>query len=165
MPVKWKIFLVLNFILMVPALFCLCLLVINLFNERYRHSNEEVVFETIAFISLLTITLNGLLNVYLLQRFYPDKLLPVGVRRLNVISLVLNILISIGIMILCIYAATYEFGEIEEDKDTAGRIILAIFCFFWIVQVVVLVIQGRLPIIINRNHRGKMDSLIDSIGQ
>jgi len=163
MPVKWKIFLSLNFVLSLPALVCLILLFINLLNSYNRTS--DYFFAFIFLFGFLAITLNGFLNIYLLQRFFPDKLLPVTIKRLHVLSLVLNILIAIGLLILCIYGASLEFSNNYEGRDVSGKIALAVIFFLWLVQIIILIMQGQLPGVISRNNREKMDSLIDSIGQ
>ncbi len=163
MPVKWKIFFALNFVLSLPALVCLILLSINYLNS-YRNSNYNFIFFIFIF-TLLIITLNGFQNIYLLQRFFPDKLLPPYIRRLNTISLLLNILASIGVLVLCIYGASLEFSRKNEYRDTSGKIALVVISFLWLVQVVVLIMQGQLPGFINRSNRERMHSLIDSIGQ
>ena len=163
MPVKWKIFLALNLVLSLPALACLVSLFIRLINSYNRYSHNT--FSFLFLFALLLVTFNGLLNIYLLQRFFPDKLLPVSVKRVNAVSLGLNVLVAIGILILCIYAASLEFGSDYERGDASGKIALAVISFLWLVQVVVLIMQGQLPGLISRNNREKMDSLIDSIGQ
>jgi hypothetical protein len=165
MSVKWKIFLALNLVLSVPALVCFILMIINFLNS-HRYRDDDFIFFIFA-LALLIIALNGFLNIYLLQRFYPDKLLPLSVKRLNAVSLALNILAAIGILILCIYGASLEFRSDYNyrGRDASGKIALAIIFFLWLVQVVILVMQGRLPGIISRNNREKMNSLIDSIGQ
>jgi hypothetical protein len=118
---------------------------------------------------LLAITLNGFLNIYILQRFFPDKLLPPGIKTLNTTSLVFNVLASIGLLIVCIWAASLEFGRkyyvSDGAEDASGKIVLAIMFFLWLVQVAVLIMQGQLPGLISRNNRQSISSLIDSIGQ
>src|SRR5882757_5140720 len=109
MPVKWKIFLALNFVLSLPALVCLVLLFINLLNSYNRTS--DYFFAFIFLFGFLVMTLNGFLNIYFLQRFFPDKLIPAGVKRLHILSMVLNILAAVGILILCIYGAVLEFNN------------------------------------------------------
>ena len=163
MPVKWKIFFALNLVLSLPALACLVSLFIRLINSYNRYSGYS--FALLFFVGSLLITFNGFLNIYLLQRFFPDKLLPVSVKRVNAVSLGLNVLVAIGILILCIYAAPLEFGSDYEEGDASGKIALVIIFFLWLVQVVVLIMQGQLPGLISRKNREKMDSLIDSIGQ
>jgi hypothetical protein len=165
MPVKWKIFLVLNFILSIPALICFIFVFVQFINRHLNGRGGDETFVYLFLFSFFAIAANGLLNIYLLQRFFPDKMLSVAVKRLNIVSLTVNVLVSIGLMILCIYAASYEFGNDPEMRDEGGRIALGFIFFFWIVQVVVLVMQGQLPGLISRNNRNKMDSLIDSIGR
>jgi hypothetical protein len=163
MPVKWKIFLALNFVLSLPALVCLVLFFINFLNSYNRR--EDYFFGIVFLFGLMLVTFNGFLNIYLLQRFFPDKLIPVSIKRLNTLSLVLNILVAIAILILCIYAASLEFGHDYDNRDTSGKIILAIIFFLWLVQVIILIMQGQLPGLISRNNRERMHSLIDSIGE
>jgi len=165
MPVKWKIFMVLNFIVSLPALLCFILMFINLFNTHQGDSGREFLFIFLPLFCMLMIALNGLLNIYVLQRYFPDKLLPGAIRRLNVLCLIVNFLVSVVILIFCFYAATFEFSSYNGEQDQQGKIALVILFFLWLVQVVVLIMQTRLPGIINRNNRKKMDSLIDSIGQ
>jgi len=163
MPVKWKIFLALNFVLSLPAFICLVLLSINLLNRHTRAA--DYIFAFVFLFGFLVITLNGFLNIYLLQRFFPDRLLPASVKRLHVLSLLLNVLVAIGLLVLCIYGASVELTNDYEERDASGKIALAVIFFLWLVQVIVLIMQGQLPGIIRRNNREKMDSLIDSIGQ
>lgn len=167
MPLRWKIFLVFNFILAIPALICFIILLNNFLNTPYYNAEEGYVFVFLALFSLFAITFNGLLNTYVLQRFLPDKLMPRAVKTLYRVSLVLNILISVGLLAICIYGASDELGSSNdyEGKDPTGKIALAVLFFLWLIQVVVLIMQGQLPGLISRNHRAKMNSLIDSIGQ
>ena len=163
MPLKWKIFYALNFVLSIPSFVCLLFLLINFFNNHVRQTNY-----TIAILSLcgfFMITVNGFLNIYTLQRFFPDKLLPAGLKTINILSLILNIVISIALLIITIAGAIDEFGDSYYYRDSTGRIIVIALFFFWGVQVVVLIMQGVLPAAISHNHRESIHSLIDSIGQ
>jgi hypothetical protein len=163
MPVKWKIFFALNFVLSLPALVFLILLFINLLNSHTNRRDYSFVF--IFSTAFLLITMNGFLNIFLLQRFFPDKLIPAGIKRTNTISLVLNILVSVGTLVFWIYGATLLFRSDYEMVNASGKIALAIIFFLWLVQVGVLIMQGQLPGVISRNNRERMDSLINSIGQ
>ena len=165
MPVKWKIFLALNFVLSLPAFVCLILLFINFLNTNYRKTGEDYLYVFLFLFTLLAISVNGFLNIYLLQRFFPDKLLPAGIKRLTIIALVINILGSIGILIFCFYVGSLVFSADYRSVESGGRITIVIISFFWLIQLLVLVMQGQLPGLISRNNRKKMDSLIDSIGK
>lgn len=163
MPVKWKIFFALNFVLSLPALTCLILLIISFLNSYRR--NEDYFIALFLIFGLLMITLNSFLNVYMIQRFFPDKLLPVPVKRFCILSLVMNILVAIGILVLCIYGASIEFSRDNDGRDSSGRTALTIIFVLWLVQIIIIVMQGQLPGLISRNNQKKMHSLIDSIGQ
>jgi hypothetical protein len=163
MPVKWKIFLGLNFLLSLPAFICFALLLIDFFNRFNRTTDLLIVF---AFLfALLVIPINGFLNIYVLQRFFPDKLLPRGVRNLNSISVTLSVLVAIAWVIFTIYGATIAFGPYSYEDDAIGKLTVILLGFLWIIQVIVLIMQGQLIRAIGRNNRKSMHSLIDSIGQ
>jgi uncharacterized membrane protein len=162
MSVKWKIFFALNFILAIPAFVALLFLIIN-FSTNYR-TGEDNLFFALAVFGLLMITGNGFLNIYVIQRFFPDKLLPVNIKRLNIISLVINFIITAGLLILCIYGALEEFKQSNAGRDTTGKIVLVIFFIVCLIHIITLILQVQLPSLIMRNNHEKMNSLINSIG-
>ena len=164
MPLKWKIFLGLNFLLSLPAFICFAVLFINILNRLTRDA-DLLIFISVLF-SLLVIPVNGFLNIYVLQRFFPDKSLPRGVKTMNTICIILSVLVAIAWLIFTIYGATQEFGSRDYETDSAaGKITVIVLFFFWILQVIVLIMQGQLVRTIGRNNRESMHSLIDSIGQ
>ena len=163
MPLKWKIFFALNITLALPAFIIMLLLLIQFFTGHYSAGSESYFYPAV-FVTAM-ITHNGFSNIYILQRYFPDKTIPSPIRTLNVISLLFNILISIGILILCIVGAKDEFSSGNTSPDSFGKILLAILFSAWIVQVVVLLMQIRLPLLIARNNKKKIITLIDSIGQ
>jgi hypothetical protein len=162
MPLKWKIFFALNFVLSLPALAFLIYLFIYFLNSFSR--TADIWIGVLFLVGLLMIMLNGFLNIYLIQRFFPDRLVPEGLLRVNTLSIVLNILLSVGLLIFNIYI-TSELLRYPYRLPTAQKITLGLFYFLWIVQVVILILQAQLPALINRNNHDKMNSMIDSIGQ
>jgi phosphotransferase system glucose/maltose/N-acetylglucosamine-specific IIC component len=162
MSAKWKIFFALNFILAIPAFVALLFLIIN-FSTSYR-TGEGNLFFALAVFGLLMITGNGFLNIYVIQRFFPDKLLPVNIKRLNTISLVINFILITGLLILCIYGATIEFRQSNAGRDTSGKIALVIFCLACLIHIITLILQVQILPLINRNNSEKINSLINSIG-
>jgi hypothetical protein len=163
MPLKWKIFLGLNFLLSLPAFICFILLLIDFLNRFNRSSNLPIVFGFL--FGLLIIPINGFLNIYVLQRFFPDKLLPRGVKNLNSISIILNTLVGIAWLILTIYGATIAFDHYSYESDPVSRLAVLLLGLLWIIQVIVLIMQAQLSRTITRNNRQSIHSLIDSIGQ
>lgn len=162
MPLKWKIFFGLNFVLSLPALSGFVLLVVD--EVRSHYNREDYLVVSIFLLSLLLITLDGLLNIYLLQRFFPDKLIPTGIKRLNAAALILNWLIAAALLVYLIYLGSLVFSYEYQPGDGNRKLALTIICIYWIIQVVVLIMQGQLTRTIGRNNRDRMHSLIDSIG-
>ena len=163
MPLKWKIFLGLNFLLSLPAFICFAVLFIDILNRFTR--NADLLILCSVLFSLLVIPVNGFLNIYVLQRFFPDKSLPRGVKTMNAICITLSVLVAIAWLIFTIYGATQEFGSYEYERDSVGKTTVIVLFFFWVLQVIVLIMQGQLIRTIGRNNRESMHSLIDSIGQ
>lgn len=164
MPVKWKIFLALNFVLALLALVFIALVLISLFNDRMQNT-DDYIYSMVFLFTFSMIALNCFLNIYILQRFFPDKLIPLATRRLHLIIMLITGLVSVALLIICLYAAIDDYGEEYDEVGRTGRIFLLAFSTMLIVQLVVLVMQGRLPGLIRRNNHNKMHSMIDSIGE
>jgi hypothetical protein len=90
MPTRWKIFLGLNFALSITAFICFILLIMQLLNARISTTQDFLIFFLVLF-GLAVITLNGFLNIFILQRYFPDKLIPANVKSITVLSLVLTL--------------------------------------------------------------------------
>jgi hypothetical protein len=161
-PLKWKIFAALNLVLALPALVSGILVVITLFTAETEPTAYLVLF------CQLAITGNGFLNIYFLQRYFPDKLVPGSIRKLGLLALIVNIPVCLIMLALCIYGSTLQFekGEsYDRDEDHTDLWILLILIVLWILQLVILVMQAKLRSLIHRNHRANMNQLIESIGQ
>lgn len=116
-------------------------------------------------LGVLSLLVNSFLNLYLLNRFYPDKVVSKKMDRLSLILFCVNIiywfLFSLGLIITLV-----DFKKERSLYQNTGFIIgMAIMCLIAIFQIVVLVLQLKLPGTIVRNNRQQMSLLIDSIGQ
>jgi hypothetical protein len=164
MPVKWKIFSVINFIMSVSALGLTILLIIGLSNiKNYR--SEDYLWGSVFGFACLAITLNDFLNVYIMQRFFPDQLISPVVKGLNRLSLIINLLVVGGMIVLCVSVANDLFAGSSRDSDHRAIIVFIVTCSALVIQAVILVVQMRLPRLITRNNQERMNSLIDLIGQ
>ncbi|HEY6502352.1 MAG TPA: hypothetical protein VIZ28_00125 [Chitinophagaceae bacterium] len=163
MSLKWKIFFALNILVALPAFILLVLLLVIAFNDV--NSSEDYLYFIIFLFAFSMMMLNGFLNIFLLQRFYPDKLIPAGAKRLNLLSWILTALVTIGLLISCYYAAIEVFDARNAGRNAAGKVTLIILLLILILQLIILVMQLQLRRLISRNNRNSMDSLIDSIGR
>jgi hypothetical protein len=164
MPAKWKIFFILNLLL---ALYSLVLLIATIATlDKLEQTTENSMFSILFIFCFTVMMVNSFLNIFLLQRFYPARPVPVGLRILSGILLVITILITIGFLIACLSASVYAFKDGDERHlDRTSRILFIVMLFCIVFQVITLIMQGQLPGRIRRNHQNSMHSLIDSIGQ
>ncbi len=109
--------------------------------------------------------LNSFLNIFLLQRYYPDKLISKGIKKLYLLLLTLTGIIILGMLIICIYAGAEEFDSRNADRDANRKIVLLILFIAMIIQIIIFTMQIQLLALIKRNNQKSMHSLIDSIGQ
>jgi hypothetical protein len=164
MPVKWKIFLALNFTLSSPAFIGMLFLITKF--PRTGRSTEDYTIFWIVISTLFVITINGFLNVFLLQRYYPDKLVPGKIKKLSLLSFTFAIVVTIGLVIMNIAGIIEVLNKQTPDFDTGSdKIVLLILALMLILQLAIVIMQGQLPRLLQRNHQNSMLSLIDSIGQ
>jgi hypothetical protein len=112
---------------------------------------------------LLIITLNAFVNIVIIQRYFPEKLIPLAFRRLHTILLIISSLLTIALVILCMLSIKEVFGT--NYGTSTPKITFLLTVFYSLLLIITLVMQAQLPGQINRNNRKKMESLIDSIGE
>jgi hypothetical protein len=161
MPGKWKLYFVLNFLLAIPALAVLILLLISFFNTARRDTDFTILF----CVSFLIIVVNNFFGILLYQRYFPGKLLPVYIKRINLTLLILTWAVVLFMTLVTGFGAFEEFSSDDTERGAAGKIAVFILSFMVILQAVILVMQVKLSNLIQRNNRKNMQELIDSIGQ
>ena len=139
MPVKWKVYLALNFLLAIPALFLLVFLLIQFYTKRVERDNEPV-FLLVSCLSLFVIVLNNFFGIVLFQRYYTStRLLPVVIKRINIILLILAWVVVLLLVAVTSYGASEEFGSEAEERDKTGKIAVFVLSFITILQATILV--------------------------
>lgn len=165
MPAKWKVYLALNFLLAIPALFLLVFLLIQFYAERINRDNEPV-FLLVSCLSLFIIVLNNFFGIVLFQRYYAGtRLLPLAIKRINIVLLILMWMVILLLVVVTGYGASEEFGSESEERDPVGKIAVFVLSFIVILQAAILVMQAKLSNLIQRSNSKSMQELIDNIGQ
>lgn len=165
MPAKWKVYLALNFLLAIPALFLLVFLLIQFYTERINRDTEPG-FLLVTCLSLFIIVLNNFFGIVLFQRYYAgNRLLPLAIKRINIVLLILMWIVVLLLIVVTSYGASEEFGSESEERDPTGKIAVFVLSFIVILQATILVMQAKLSNLIQRNNRKNMQDMIDSIGQ
>lgn len=160
MKAKWKIFFALNILLAFFALIFLIATIatFNTLNDQPRNFIFSVIFT----FSFAVMTINGLLNIFLLLKFYPDKPVPAATKNISLLFLIITSIIIAVVILGCLVAI---FFSDDKTENISSKIALVITFFAGLLQIAVLIMQGQLPPVIRRNHQNNMHSLIDSIGQ
>lgn len=165
MPVRWRIYIILNFLLAIPALFLLILLIIQFSTGRFNPENK-LAYLLVGCLPLLIIVLNNFFGIVLFQRYYAGtRLLPPAIKRINIVLLILMWMVILLLVVITGYGASEEFGSESEEREPVGKIAVFVLSFIIILLAAILIMQAKLSNIIQRNNRENMQELIDSIGQ
>ena len=158
LPLKWKIFRVINFIHLFFS-FVLFILMLKFIVDS-RFSLPESLFV----LPIIAIGFNCYLNLHVVRRFFPDKLLPDQVKNFKNVLFILNIFIALALIGVLIIGAESEFSS-ESSDDISGKIALAVFFLMCIEQIYILILQFQISDFLKDNYRNKIETLIDSIGK
>lgn len=161
MPVRWRIYIILNFLLAIPALAALILLIISFYSTTGKDPGFTILFCT----SFLIIMVNNFFGILMYQRYFPGKLFPVHIKRINLVLLILTWVVVLLLALVTGFGAFEEFSSDNTERNSAGKVAVFILSFVIISQAAVLIMQAKLSNLIQRNNRENMQELIDSIGQ
>lgn len=157
---KWKLFLIGNYLELVIVGIALFFLILGLTNGIY--GDQEAYIPALLIISFAIVCLNSFFNIFALHRYFPDTPIPQTLKSLMIASGILTcldmvflFLVGIGMMMAA-----------EEQQDT--RTILSAFIvgyfLLWAIGVFLLILQFQLFSFLNKKEKNKMESLIDSLG-
>lgn len=157
MPIKWKLYRVANYLL-------LCLsIIISIFILRIpinARNTYDLVMSLLFGFLFLFMAVYSLVNITIMTKTFPDKLMRRSINRWHVFSIVLNLFSVTGLLIVCISL----LNEIIKDYFEGLLIMLIILLIFLIITSYVLLCQFTLNRYLRRRNTSLMNSLIDSIG-
>lgn len=160
MTPKWKIFIGLNLLSAIPTLGIGVMLFVNLGDAP----RGEAVYNILFGIAAVILLCNCLLNMIIVQRYYPDTLIPPGFKTFQTVITILSSLLIFALVILCLISIRGVFWGEYAGSSQREKVSFLIACAYALVLMVTLIIQFQLPGHIRRNNQKKMASLIDSIG-
>lgn len=158
---KWKIYRVFNYILLA------CSSIIFLFLVRLLFTSTEPDFDPITLLLgflFLAIIVSCLINITIMSKTFPDKLLNRNQNRWHIFSIILNAAAFAGLFYALIsllkYVGNYDRG------DAGGLVVMAAIL---IILLVLLVFIFVCQLVVKKYLRSKSDvalsSMIDSIGK
>ena len=169
LPLKWKIYRVLNYLLLCCGIiFFLAFLrlIINGINliksgidlKKTGFDSRFLNISILISLIFLFMASYSLINIFVMSKTFPDKLLSGSKNRWHVFSLILNLISLVGLNI------TF-FSLMFEDADSEGILtIFTVVSILMLSSMFVLVCQFNLRKYLKQKSESLMNSLIDSIG-
>jgi len=102
----------------------------------------------------------GLINIIVMSKTFPDKILSPNKNRWHIVSLVLNLSSLVGLII----AFFSIVSEINKDYFDGLLVIFATISVLMLSSMFVLICQFNLKKYLRQQNASLMNSLIDSIG-
>ena len=156
-PLKWKFYRVLNYLLLCcGVIFFLSFLRLILNARDLRFQTFSIL---ISFIFLF-MTSHSLINIIIMSKTFPDKILGPNKTRWHIFSLVLNF-ISLTGLIICFFSIV---SDMDDDYSPGLLVTFAIIAVLMLLSMFVLICQFNLRKYLRQKNASLMNSLIDSIG-
>ena len=156
-PLKWKFYRALNYLL----LCCGILFLLNFL--RALIISIDLRFQTLVILLnllFLCMAAQGLINIIVMSKTFPDKILSPNKNRWHIVSLVLNLSSLVGLII----AFFSIVSEINKDYFDGLLVIFATISVLMLSSMFVLICQFNLKKYLRQQNATLMNSLIDSIG-
>jgi hypothetical protein len=160
---KWKLFLIANyFLLILNGILILTFFIRLLFpnNTSFEMSGEAFLF----ILFVLIICLIYFLNIFIVHRYFPDTPLGIKHKKLFIASRGIFLLL---VVLLLFFAYGVILAISDEDRKasmidyyTTGYVIL-----LFALSLFILILQFQIPNYLNKKNSGKINTLIESIGQ
>lgn len=162
LSVKWKIFLVFNYVQLIAFGILLLSMSVSFFRDKYRETTDVLYFCLFA-LAFLLLCLNNFLNVYAVHRYFPST--PVSSRNKAFMKTtgIIHVLLSAGMLFLLIISLNDELAHSAAYKKT-WIISLAVLFFLWAIGVYTLILQFGIFRFLKRNYESAFVSLVNSIG-
>jgi len=157
LSVKWKIYKILNYVLLVSAAILFIIMLTVLMDNL-----DDIVAYLLTCVFLLMI-IQALINLYIIAKNLPYKTLTGSKLKWHVAASIINFIAFLGLFIF-LWFVLKKVTEPVKYTDDVGIIILLVGSFIWFTDGFILFSQFTLPAYLKKNSRNLADSLINSIG-
>jgi len=168
-PLKWKFYRVLNYLLLCCGIiFFLHFLRLILHAIYLIKSGVDPIKSDLRFLNIqvlvslifLFMASQSLINIIIMSKTFPDKILNPNKTRWHIFSLILNFISLIG-LIISFFTLVSEMGD---DYFDGLLVIFAAISVLMLSSMFVLICQFNLRKYLRQKNALLMNSLIDSIG-
>jgi hypothetical protein len=161
LPLKWKIFRILNYIQLIFSIGVIGLTVNS--STKGRSDPDDSIYTYIFLGSFGVIAASSILNIYITGRNFPDKPLSGFSNSFHYVFLVLGLIQNLALLFLLI-AGTVDLYN-SNDMPPSMVIMLLIFYLIWLINLLVIIYQFQIKPYIRKNYQSSFSNLIDSIGK
>jgi hypothetical protein len=157
---KWIFFRVINYLHIVAGFFVIVVAIIGNWPLRFTDISLFLGF----FLALLVFCVfiaNGLSNLYLLERHYPDQLPSRVASRFNLVMYILLIIVS-SVMIIIFFGGLFSRYNSDDAEDAFPFVALVFFGSFGAASIPVWFLQIQLRRILKRNYYTAFDEFLET---
>ena len=156
LPLRWKIFRAVNYLHLAGIV---CLIGLPFFTLRGARISFNL-FALLFYVSCVLLLINSCLNLFLLERCYPDKLPNKGWHATIITVLVLVIVVLSLLLILFVYGFFEEFFHERQGWNSTGKKILLLLAFILSTGIYLCRRQISLRRAIRRNYERGWDNFL-----
>ena len=159
LTIKWKLFLIINYFLLVFNIFSLIGFVVSVLNG----TDAPIILYYLGIVFVL-ICISTILNIYIVNRFFPDNLLTSGTTRfLRFIRIVMLIVTALSFFACAVgLSVIFDRSMGARPGDILG---MTYFALSALLCLYVTILQFQIPRYLNQQSAGNINQLIDSIGK
>jgi hypothetical protein len=159
LTIKWKFFLVINYLLLVLNILSLIAFVASI----NKGSNEPIVIYFLGIV-FLVICIASALNIYIINRFFPDNLLTSKTARFLNIIRILMILVTVLLLSGSVVGIYVSFDR-TNGPNTGDILGIIYFALLFLLCLFINILQFQIPRYLINQNAGNINQLIDSIGK
>ena len=161
LPIKWKIFRVVNFLHLLGVVFMLLLVLYSFITFSYNTSSTEILVLALFITGGATLLANCICNHHLLEKVYPDKQVS---KSFSVFSIIILVLTCIILLFLTITLSTFfyiSYNNRSVSVTTLGKMILSVLLAIMITGFYTCIFQVVLRVTIRRNYKRIIDNFLN----
>ena len=157
---KWIFFRIINYLHIVAGFFTIVLAVIGNWPLQFTDFAVFLGF-MLALLVFCVFIANGLSNLYLLEKHYPDQLPSRAASRFNLVMYILLIIVS-AIMIITLFAGLFARYDNENAEDLFPLSALLFFGSFGVTSIPIWFLQMQLSRTLKRNYYTAFDEFLET---
>ena len=160
--IKWKIYKVLNYVLLFIASILFLIICALVFGGNVIERDPTPYFIALGFLIMVS---QSIINLHVYSKNFPYKILLGPALTAHIIATVLNFIVFLGLSLITIVGFIIEFGEEKNSNDQTGKLMVALCLFIWLIDTFLLFCQLTINRYLKRNNMDLFTTMIDSIGE